>query len=337
MTPKLRFFIQTLVKVTILFLSAGFLYLQLWDKINTTEFWSSFSNIFSDNISILYIIVVFCLMFLNWGLEVFKWYLLTSVFSNTSLRVCIKGVLSGITISMFLPNRTGDFAGRILWIRKRFRWKGLYANIYSSSSQVLATIIFGTCCILFVPNTIMSITNVNNISIVSSQTIAVFLCTISIILYLTFPIIIQKTEILKKNNSYRFIQHLSIFSEFKLTLLFNILSISLFRFLIYCFQFFLVLRVLQINISFLLLFPYIAVMFFIITIVPKFAIVEIATRGAIAIMIIGTALSDLHVNHEATGAVFTASTIMWVINLFTPAMFGLFFLPPFVKSVKRKT
>jgi len=336
MTPKLRFFIQTFAKFAILFLSAGFLYLQLWDKISTKEFWYGFSIIFTKKTSIIYLFFTFCLMFFNWALEVLKWKKLTSTFSNTSTKICFKGVISGITISMFLPNRTGDFAGRILWLRKRFRWKGLYANIYSSSAQVLATMILGISCILLIPNTTITIVNLNNFGLIFSKVIGLILLISLILLYFLFPCIVQKTNIFKKENTFRFIKQLSVFSDFKINLLSNVLVLSILRFFIYCFQFFLVLKVLQVNISLFTIFPYIAVMYFFITIVPKFAIVEIATRGAIAIMIIGTIIAETSLAHDISSVLFTATTVLWIINLFIPAMLGLFFLPPLMKTTNKK-
>ena len=68
-------------------------------------------------------------------------------------------------------------------------------------------------------------------------------------------------------------------------------------------------------------------MYFFITIVPKFAIVEIATRGAIAIMIIGTIIAETSLAHDISSVLFTATTVLWIINLFIPAMLGLFFCP----------
>ena len=46
--------------------------------------------------------------------------------------------------------------------KKTVSGKGLYANIYSSSAQVLATMILGISCILLIPNTTITIVNLNN-------------------------------------------------------------------------------------------------------------------------------------------------------------------------------
>ena len=51
--------------------------------------------------------------------------------------------MSGVTVSIFTPNRTGEFAGRVLHLDAGIRIKAAIASVIGSMNQLLITIIAG--------------------------------------------------------------------------------------------------------------------------------------------------------------------------------------------------
>src|ERR1041384_5710121 len=56
------------------------------------------------------------LMLFNWLFEAIKWRLLINAQEHISIKKALKAILAGISISIFTPNRIGEFAGRIYYL-----------------------------------------------------------------------------------------------------------------------------------------------------------------------------------------------------------------------------
>ena len=83
-------------------------------------------------------------MFLNWLLDAVKWKFLIKKEEEVSLWLSIKAVFLGITVSIFTPNRVGEFGGRVFCLEKANRIKAVLITILGNMGQLLATTIFGT-------------------------------------------------------------------------------------------------------------------------------------------------------------------------------------------------
>ncbi len=335
MSTKLRVFFNFFIRFAILALSVFFLYVQFEKKIQTGGLSFSFGQLSATNI-IIKLAIVFLLMFVNWASEIYKWRYLTSAFTNVSLGRCIKGVVSGITISMFLPNRIGDVAGKVLWLDSGSRWKGAFSNIYASMAQVLATIIVATAAVWYFANIIPK-DNEFVKTIVLLQWITFAAASAGLLVYYRlrhFSKVLSKLKFRKIQDIAAHSAVLDVFSNRKLTI---ILGLSIFRFLIYSFQFYLLLQVFGVNVGFVEGMLVISVMYLFISFVPQFAIAEIATRGAIAVFVFQfLCISCSLFAHSYESALLFASSLLWLINLFVPAMAGLTMLPD-VKRLKQKT
>ena len=78
-----------------------------------------------ESISIIYLFPIIILMFLNWFLEAIKWKLSANILEPLSFIKAIKGTFSGVTISSVLPNRTGDFLGKVLFLSEGNKKEGI--------------------------------------------------------------------------------------------------------------------------------------------------------------------------------------------------------------------
>ena len=67
------------------------------------------------------------LMCLNFLMESIKWKVVVANTNPISFTKAIKSVLVGQAFAFFTPNRIGDFAGRVLFLKTEHK---LYTNIY---------------------------------------------------------------------------------------------------------------------------------------------------------------------------------------------------------------
>lgn len=92
---------------------------------------------------LLLVVFVISLMPLNWSLEAIKFRLLLGEKAEGDLGNQLKAVLGGVSLSMFLPNRMGEFTGRLLFLKAENRPAGLSATIVGSSLQMAWITLFG--------------------------------------------------------------------------------------------------------------------------------------------------------------------------------------------------
>ena len=74
------------------------------------------------------------LMPLNWFFEAMKWKNLIHFEQMTWTRA-YRGVLAGVAVSILTPNRIGEYAGRILFVRPENRWNGIFSTLAGSYIQ----------------------------------------------------------------------------------------------------------------------------------------------------------------------------------------------------------
>ena len=98
------------------------------------------------------LVLVFLMMFLNWLIEAIKWKFLIAKIEKVSILTSLRAVFSGITVSVFTPNRIGEYGGRVFCLEKADRIQGVLITILGSMAQLLTTIFFGSMGILFLNN-----------------------------------------------------------------------------------------------------------------------------------------------------------------------------------------
>lgn len=264
-------------------------------------------NTVKDNI--LLFVSVSLLMLLNWWLEVYKWRYFTLKIQYLTLTDSIKSVLIGIVAGIFTPNRVGELGGRLLFINNHNRSSAIYINSLCAISQLVATIVFGLMAF----------------SLISGQLECLYVSSlnfkiVSWVLILTTLYIFFKANILrrvilkfnkhfKKNSTINFIE-LSFIDRFKL------LTISIIRYCIFCVQFIFLLAVFLPGLNFLEGLISASLIFLLTTIIPSGWISDLPVRTSFAFLVI-----EFLGYNGAYGSM--ASVILWIINLFIPAILGL--------------
>src|SRR5258705_3121699 len=93
--------------------------------------------------------LVFFLMVLNLLTETIKWKLVMAPLEKVSLLQSFTAVLTGIAVSFFGPNRSGEFVGRILYLSEADKIKASIVTVLASLGQLVITLSAGSLCLGF--------------------------------------------------------------------------------------------------------------------------------------------------------------------------------------------
>ena len=252
---------------------------------------------------------------LNWGLEARKWQVLVKPVEPISLFNAFKAVLAGLAFSMNTPNRMGEYGGRVLYIHEGHRWKAFSLTVIGSFSQLIVTITIGAGGLLFL------LTNAE-----TARGIAAYYIWIRVLLYGTLVVtalllllyfrlgqLIKWAEKIPKARS--FIQHITVIEDLPVTILLRTLLLSTARYLIFVFQYTLLLQLFDVNAGVWHCFWLISILYLILAIIPTIALAEAGVRGQVSLLLFSL------VSTNKFGIV-GAATAIWFINLVIPALAG---------------
>jgi hypothetical protein len=139
--PKLRRTVEFSIKLVILLLLFATLY---WEIAKRDDIYLVINKIalsFGQNFNL--ILLVIALMFVNWGIEALKWKLLINRAEPLSFVKSYLAVFSGATLTLFTPNRIGEYGGRFIFLKDPLRSETIQATILGSIAQIWVTILAG--------------------------------------------------------------------------------------------------------------------------------------------------------------------------------------------------
>ena len=308
--------ISLFIKLAIIVLAFGFIYKQVFYRPDREELFSQFDLLFTEPPYLL-LTLSLLLMFVNWGIEAWKWKLLVSKSERISLWHSLKAVLSGVTIGAFTPNRFGEFAGRIFYLRDTGRIDGILMTFAGSAAQLLITVLMG--CIAL---NVYAFMHANGHSRENMVVIAIALI-VAMLTVLLLVIYFNIASISKRLSGVRFLrkhkQHMLLIAGFRKAELLNVFLLSLGRYIVFSSQYYLLLKVYNVDIVIADSLIGISISFFIVAIVPSFALAELGIRGSAALACLGN-YSDNHLG------IIAASFTLWIINIAIPAIAGAFFV-----------
>ena len=271
---------------------------------------------FKSTTSLAFIIVSFILMPLNWGIESYKWKIITLPIQSISLWQSIQSVLSGICIGNLTPGRFGEFAGRILFFNPEVRSKIAVTHFVCGASQLIITLLFG------ISSLILLLINENQTLQLKSLLVAsavVFL----IIMGLFF----------KSNHLYRWISKKAFLKklnlgevEYSQKTMLRLLAWSLIRNAVFTTQYFFILKGLGCVGDTFNIYLSIFISFMITSVVPMISFIEPIIRATIAVFL----FSKFNTNQLQ---LITASSLIWFINIILPSIMGYLIL----LGIKQKT
>lgn len=274
-------------------------------------------QIFSDPEKGLLVFLVFVLMLLNWGTESMKWKILVKKIEKTGFLRSFMATLSGVTVSVFTPNRVGEFLGKIFFMEKGDKVQGSLIAVLGSMSQLLVTLIAGSVSLLFFIAAYQNQVFINEYIFSLLVFLVILILAFSLILFFSAPtltLILNKIPILAPYKKYS-----DVFSFYSAPELLVILLLSALRYLIFSLQFYFLLLVFGVDFrpeDALVLIP---MVFFTVTAVPTITPGEIGVREFFALQFIGTVSQN-------SGGIILSAFSLWIVNLAIPALTGIIFI-----------
>lgn len=311
--------LSLLLKITIVVLAFYFLYQQVVSKKAFDGFDLLFikQTIFKNQ---GLIILVFFMMLFNWFLEAVKWKFLIKKIEKVSILTALRAVFSGITVSVFTPNRVGEYGGRVFCLEKADRIQAVLITVLGSMAQLLTTIFFGSMGLLFLNNYIPELEKLYHEMDFSYPLLFFMLLFLNILLLLLFHNISVISNLMDKFNWLsKYKKYKEVFTYYNAQELMMVFLLSIFRYAIFTTQFFILLKLFAVDISYFDAIVLNMVMLFAISVIPTIAISEIGVRGSVALYLFSL------VSANAIG-ILSATFLLWVINLLVPAIIGNFFV-----------
>lgn len=257
----------------------------------------------------------------NWAIEARKWQLLVQSVQKVNLWQAFKAVLSGLSLSLFIPNRAGEYIGRLLYMDEGNRLRSIALTIVGSISQLIVTLAAGLGGLLYLRLSLLPAVPqqkglpafwLDGLTYVVSIGVVVLLLIYYKLSWLT--ILLEKIPFVNRHRF--FVQQLETFHWRELT---RILILSISRFAVFIIQYLLLLSVFQVRVSPVAGSWLVCVLFLVLAIVPSIPVAELGVRGEASLQLFGLVSTNI------IGIIATAAGI-WCINIILPALAGSLFI-----------
>jgi len=303
-----------LLRLLIVVATLWYIYTQVFYERDTAVLLDFFETLGEHKSLYLFLVALFLLMFANHAIEAYKWQLLIGKLEKLKFGIAIEAVFTGISVSMFLPNRIGDYFGRVFMLRKADPVKGILVTMVGSIAQLITTAFAGLIAGLFFLHRALDFTLIFNrwifagAIVVSALTIfvsLVFFFNIQVIRFLANKVFEWKSKIEA---------YVEVFTLFETKLLLSVLLISALRYMVFSFQFYLFIILFGIQIG------YFHAMMLI-------ALTELGVRGTVSVYLFSLYFSStgMLTDHITVG-ILASSTAIWLLNIAFPALLGVLFV-----------
>ncbi len=267
------------------------------------------------------IAALFLLMLLNWGIESRKWQMLVKPVQAISFFTAFKAILSGLSLSLFIPNGIGEYFGRIVYMNEGNRLRSVSLTIIGSISQLIITIGCGLAALLYLRNTSwrdaqqiqgLDIFWVNSIVSMIAMGLAVLL-----VVYYKMGWIVNLLDKVPFFHKYRYMtEHVEEFHPKELT---RILLLSALRFMVFVVQYVLMLHLFKVELGLPDAVGTTCVLFLVLAIIPTIPLADIGIRGEAGLQLFGLLTAN------TVGIIVTTFGI-WFLNLILPSVAGSLFI-----------
>ena len=255
---------------------------------------------------VVFIVVLF-LMPINWGIESYKWKLITTQIESISYITSVKAVLTGVCIGNVAPGRAMEFLAKIYYFKPHNRPSVTILHFINGMFQMLITLSMGLMAIAY---------KINGSSQSASTIYVALMAGVCMVLFFCWAIfnasyIQRKLQFIKWFKDIGNADHLNFTKKIITTLI----SLSIVRYAVFTTQFYIIYHALSPQSMPFQVFLSIAAYFTITSIIPMISFIEPAIRAAIAILVFNSVTDN-----EAT--VVLASTLVWIVNVVVPSALG---------------
>lgn len=253
------------------------------------------------------LLVVLCLMPVNWGIESYKWKSITAQIEPVPYSTALKSVFSGICVGNIAPGRAMEFLAKIIFFKPENRPSITVLHFINGMFQMLITVTIGIIAIA------LKLNQINNSSTFIYLVLFGGLCMILFFCWAIFNVsfIQQKLKFIKWFQKIGDTQHV----HFSKSLIVNLISLSIVRYFVFTTQFYLIYNALSPQNDTIQIFMSIAAYFMLTSLIPMISVIEPAIRAAIALFVFNNSGDD-------TITIVLASTFVWLINVVVPSIIG---------------
>lgn len=288
--------------------SASFIYLMLRLTNSKPDNFRLLLSYLSDQWG--YFLLIVLLMVLNWYLESIKWQLAICSKVHLNAKQAFASVLAGTGVSLFTPNRSGEFLGRWFWLEESERPYAIPASIIGSMSQLFITLLAGA----------LAWTIGESKAEFSGIWMTAVLLSVGL-MGLIFLLVFRINSLLPWVRLYLEKKQLLPYIQFVMSMPVNvkwkIFGWSALRYAVFSFQFALLLQLFT-HQPFVGFIPALSKVYFAQTLIPSFAFAELGIRGTVVLTFLGS---------RASAETLILSTgLIWTINLLLPGIAGTLLL-----------
>lgn len=308
--------INILIKSIVVFLLAMIIYQQVVAKDNIHDLWNAFYEQLAWQ-NIHWVVFALFLMPINWAFETMKWQQLIKNFETISFGKAYQAIFSGITFSIFTPNRVGEYGGRILMVKPENNWKAVIATLVGSFSQLLVLLTMGWLGLIYF---IQHYVEMENLLLLGISCIGVALLLLMIFVFYNVDMMIPIAKKIPYIHKFKhFIKHVRVLKNYTSRELTMTLGYSLARYLVYMIQYYLFLQFFGIEITLVAALASIATIFLLQTSIPLPPLAGLFVRGEVALFVW---------SHFSTNelSILAATFSLWILNLIIPSLIGAVFI-----------
>jgi hypothetical protein len=268
---------------------------------------------------LFYIPLLLVLMILNWLIESVKWKIAVASVQPVSMFRAFKAVLAGVSISLSLPNRIGEYLGRVLYLEPTQRVRAISVTVVASFSQLIVTVMMGFLGLLLARPVMLSQGGWAIQTWWIAVGVVVLIAILMLLLYFNISFLNRwlQQKLLDSSSKWplRFKGWLAALNSCDAAILRVLLSLSVLRYVVFVAQYYLAYQFFGVHFNMHQLFIIVSLTFLTLAAVPTFAAPELALRGAVGIFIAKWFTMQ-------TAEVVLALLLIWITNLILPAIIG---------------
>jgi hypothetical protein len=289
---------------------------QIRHQPHLAQSWAEIKESFFS-VNALYLAAAVLLIFVNWGLEAAKWKLLVGAVRPLSFFTAYKAVLTGVSFSVALPNRVGEYIGRMMYQPEGGRLKTISLAIVGSIAQLLATLTWGIAGLVILKAEILQA--YPGLIIWFQFGLYGLLFILLCITFFYFNVSTVVRFFSRWLTSHHWLYLVEALKNFNALFLVRILFLSSIRYGVFLLQYILLFHFFGVNVAALTIVPVMSVVFLALAVIPSIALLEVGLRGEVSLRLMGLFSAN------SLGIGLTSVTV-WFLNLIIPAVAGTLFL-----------
>lgn len=264
-----------------------------------------------DHAPVLLLILV--LMVVNWSIEALKWRMLMAPLERIGPARALLATVAGTSVGLLTINRTGEFLGRVLFLRPENRIGGGFATALGSIAQFVVTLMFGgtgLLALLLLDLPMPWPAGWISWMLVSLTSMATVL---SLLLYFNptqFGQLVLLLPLLRRLG-----QATSVLGRYSAQELRTVFFLSALRYGVFGFQFLVILHVANAGLPAASALVAVPLVYLIATLIPSVMLTELGVRGSVAVAVMGPL-------GASEPLVLLATATLWTINVALPALIG---------------